>query len=548
MLYSARSSILRGAGTLRRRHAIAVTAVLFSAAHAFGIAITVNLSTVLTPVPAAGVGLHSSVYANQWTNPNLPAMLQAAGIQSLRFPGGSYSDIYHFSNNTAPGGYVAAGASFAQFARIIGDIGAAGMVTVDYGSSLNGSAGGQPQEAAAWVAYANGSTTSTQSLGTDATGVNWKTVGFWASLRAATPLAVDDGYNFLRMGHSAPLNVEQWEIGNEIFGNGYYGSNLNWEEDNHSTLTGASRAGVAALSPTTYGQDVAVFSAAMKAVDPNIKIGVVLTTPGGTGSTSNPATNWNSNVLQQCGSAIDFGIIHYYSNNGTNTATEDANLLASPTNDFSNFLASVRSDITTYAGRSAASVPIDMTELGYFGNVSSPRITALYAADAYAMALSKGVNTVDWLEMSASTFMSDTTALTPGPAYFAIESVAKLVSVGGNFVSVTSGASTLHAYVASSGAAGIAMMFINEDLVNPASLTVTFPNGLFSCEGAYYLTDGTTLSESSFYYTDGTPFAITVPAGDIATYVLYPVFLVPEPSDSAVALVALAALRRRARR
>ena len=53
-------------------------------------------------------------------------------------------------------------------------------------------------EAAAWVAYANGSPANTLALGTDAKGRNWQTVGYWAALRAAAPLASDDGYNFLR--------------------------------------------------------------------------------------------------------------------------------------------------------------------------------------------------------------------------------------------------------------------------------------------------------------------------------------------------------------
>ena len=63
------------------------------------------------------------------------------------------------------------------------------MVTVDYGS-------GSPQEAAAELAYLEGSTTDTASIGSgiewnDATGawqtVNWGKVSDWASLRADAP-------------------------------------------------------------------------------------------------------------------------------------------------------------------------------------------------------------------------------------------------------------------------------------------------------------------------------------------------------------------------
>lgn len=34
-------------------------------------------------------------------------LLQQAGVQMLRYPGGSYGDIYNWQDNTAPGGYVA---------------------------------------------------------------------------------------------------------------------------------------------------------------------------------------------------------------------------------------------------------------------------------------------------------------------------------------------------------------------------------------------------------------------------------------------------------
>ena len=73
------------------------------------------------------------------------------------------------------------------------------MITVNYGAGLQWnstktklvapSSGASPNEAAAWVAYANGNpnlfgTPQDISLGTDAQGNNWKTVGYWAKLRA----------------------------------------------------------------------------------------------------------------------------------------------------------------------------------------------------------------------------------------------------------------------------------------------------------------------------------------------------------------------------
>jgi hypothetical protein len=76
-----------------------------------------------------------------------------------------------------------------------------------------------------------------------------------------------------------------WEIGNEVYGNRTYGST--WEYDVH------------VKSPTTYAKNVVAYSQAMKAVDPSIRVGVVLTTPdarpdGQTASRRrSPGTPWS---------------------------------------------------------------------------------------------------------------------------------------------------------------------------------------------------------------------------------------------------------------
>jgi alpha-L-arabinofuranosidase len=43
--------------------------------------------------------------------------------------------------------------------------------------------------------------------------------GWWADLRATTPLAVDDGYNHLRIGSVEPINMTYFELDNEPFWN-----------------------------------------------------------------------------------------------------------------------------------------------------------------------------------------------------------------------------------------------------------------------------------------------------------------------------------------
>ena len=96
--------------------------------------------------------------------------------------------------------------------------------------------------------------------------------------------------------------VKYWEIGNENYGNGHYGAA--WEADNHADK-----------SPAEYANQVVAYADAMKAVDPTIKIGAVLTTPGNWPDgivAGGDAGTWNQTVLSIAGPTIDFVILHWY--------------------------------------------------------------------------------------------------------------------------------------------------------------------------------------------------------------------------------------------
>ena len=161
------------------------------------------------------MGVHTSVYDANMQLPTTPDYLKAAGVKSLRYPGGSYADLYHWSMHTgtytpAAGAgsntiFVAPDTHFGAFLLFMEKVGANALITVNYGMNSLGNGGGEPKEAAAWVAYANGSTTSTVSIGADSKGTNWQTVAYWANLRAAAPLATDDGLNMFRISHPAPF-------------------------------------------------------------------------------------------------------------------------------------------------------------------------------------------------------------------------------------------------------------------------------------------------------------------------------------------------------
>ncbi|HEY7374900.1 MAG TPA: hypothetical protein VIF57_22250, partial [Polyangia bacterium] len=172
--------------------------------------VTATLSTtVRATVSPDFFGIHTSVYDGSMQLPTTPEYLKAAGVTSLRWPGGSYADLYHWSSNTgswtpASGAgsntiYIADNTDFGAFLGFMTKVGANALITVNYGTNSLGNGPGEPKEAAAMVAYANGSASSTQAIGADSKGTDWKTVGFWATLRGGAKMATDDGYNKFRI-------------------------------------------------------------------------------------------------------------------------------------------------------------------------------------------------------------------------------------------------------------------------------------------------------------------------------------------------------------
>ena len=260
------------------------------------------------------------------------------------------------------------------------------MTTVNYGTGIT-------NEAAAWVAYVNATTTNPQSLGVDATGTNWQTAGYWAALRAAAPLGTDDGKNFLRISRPAPLGFKYWEIGNEVYGF--------WETDSNSVPH----------DPYTYALRARDYISLMKAVDPTIKIGVVVT-PGEdsyANNTNHPAYNSRTRTyhngwtpvllatLTSLGVTPDFAIHHRYPQNpgGEN----DAGLLGSSTG-WASDAANLRQKITDYVGSNGANIELLCTENNSVssnpGKQSVSLVNGLFMADSLAQLMQTEFNGLFW--------------------------------------------------------------------------------------------------------------------------------------------------------
>ena len=166
----------------------------------------VNASQTVRVVDDRLFGVNAVAWDWQSGSAETIALLQTAGTRIIRLPGGSLSDDYLWVTNMPVEGGFTWGSGFDTFSRLVTGIKRQAFVTVNYGT-------GTPEEAAAWVAYANASATlqgsaADVSLGVDANGFDWKTAGYWSALRASAPLATDDGHNFLRLSRSRAVRPQ----------------------------------------------------------------------------------------------------------------------------------------------------------------------------------------------------------------------------------------------------------------------------------------------------------------------------------------------------
>ena len=399
---------------------LAIGFVFATAGRAQNVNITVNAAQTVRSVDARTFGVNAVMWDPMSANGQTIALALAAGWGVIRMPGGSLSDVYDWTTNksysiTTSGAYSIRGslntwswsAGFDQFMKLVGGLNSASFVTVNYGS-------GSPRQAAAWVAYANASsallgTASDVALGVDAYGVDWKTAGFWSNLRASAPLATDDGRNFLRLNRSAPFALKYWEIGNEIYGT--------WETD-CSTVPNDAFAYATAVGTANTG-----FWALMKAVDPTIKVGVVI--PNGedayansNGSTHahtavNPRTKathygWGPvmlSTLQTLGVTPDFLTYHRYEQNPGQE--NDTLLLAAPesgvpgtTSSWAADAQSLRQELNDYMGSNGAAVELLVGENNSAnsnpGKQADSLVNGLYYADTVGNILQTEFNSHVW--------------------------------------------------------------------------------------------------------------------------------------------------------
>ena len=194
----------------------------------------------------------------QGVRPDFLAKAKALHPSFLRWPGGNVAQEYHWMWGVGPRDQRTAWTNTAwwneleisdfgtdEFIQLCHEVGAEPSLTVNVEGR-----GATAEEAAAWVGYVNGPATSE-----------------YGRMRAAN-------------GHPEPYGVKYWEVGNEIWGE--------WERGH--------------TDAETYARNFNRYVAAMKAVDPTIRVIAA-------GDTK---MAWNSTLLEIAGAQIDYLAIHHY--------------------------------------------------------------------------------------------------------------------------------------------------------------------------------------------------------------------------------------------
>jgi hypothetical protein len=450
--------------------------------------VSISATAGLGTVPAHAIGLNTAVYDGFMNDTAIAPLLKAAGVNAMRYPGGSYSDIYNWQTQTAvEGGFVAPNTSFANFMTTANGAGAQPIITVNYG-------------------------TGTPSLG-------------------------DSGVTA-----AASDSVGYWEVGNEVYGNGTYGAN--WEADAHchtspggpAVTIGSEPSQTFDCGPTQYAANVLQYESAMHASSSNAKVCAILTTPGfwpdGVTNSEYPQS-WNQTVLTALGSQTQCVIVHYYP--GGTTA---AGMLTDPT-DIAGIVSTLRSQLSQFAKvASPASIPILVTETNSTIDMDT-QPGALFGADMYMTWLENGITNVDWWnehngEGTVSTVNGATdygdqgifsnasnsggttepAVDTPFAPYYGVEMLTKLAPPGATMVTSSSSQALVRVHAVRDGSGNLNVLLDNEDPSN--SYAVSLAESGFTPSGTptvYTLANnGTAITSASGSASSVTvaPYTLTV--------------------------------------
>lgn len=281
-----------------------------------------------------------------------------------------------------------------------------------------------------------------------------------------------------------------WEIGNECYGS--------WETDYNTNPP------YAAHDPWTYAMRFQSYYAAMKAVDPTIKVGIMVT-PGednygvGLHYATNSRTGlihfgWTPVVLatlSSLGVTPDFAVHHVYPEYQMDN---DAFLLQAATN-WAMDAANLRQQISDYSGPSGTNIELVCTEnnadAGSQGRQSTSLVNALYLADSIGQISKTEFNSYLWWDLrngvdNGGDFDSSLYGWrtngdlgimvgpnTRYPTFYAMKLMQYFAQPGDTILNALSGDALLSVYAAQHADGSVSTLVINKDRVNSYTRTVT---------------------------------------------------------------------------
>ena len=335
--------------------------------------ISFNINAAGTPINRHLLGTNLPA----WINPNrteestLINRTVANGTPLLRIPGGSWSNGYNWlacemgdTNNCWHARWALHPTDFINFLRATGT---EAMYTINQG--------GTAKEAAALVAFFNGSVDDETVIGVDHKGQNWRTVSHWAQLRTDH-------------GNPDPFYIQYFEIGNETYG-GTTGTDCKswgWEKkvwtcDGREYINGIG-------SGANRKEGFIEFRNEMRKVDPSILVGAVGV------SEQSSWSNWGNEVIEEGGDVMDFYVVHQYAFDRTPSSYQD--VLARPQATWGTIKADIEAAFDQHAN--GRSVPIAVTEYNLFSTEASANertwmsqaVNGLFVADTIGQMMQYG--------------------------------------------------------------------------------------------------------------------------------------------------------------
>lgn len=416
--------------------------------------VSVNAADTVRVIDTRHFGINTAVWDSLLDTTITTNLLSSMGAGSLRFPGGSLSDDYHWATNTTDSNTWTWATSFDQFAQVATAIGAQVFVTANYGS-------GTPAEAAAWVQESN----------------------------------VTNHYGF-----------KYWEIGNECYGS--------WETDNntvaHDPYTYAQRFQQYYTQMKAMDSTIKIGAVSVPGEDSyanNTNHPVVNPV---TGVTHNGWTPVMLATLKSLGVTPDFLIYHRYPQSPGGES--DLGLLLS-SGTWSSDAADLRMQLTDYLGAAGSGVELDNTENNSVssspGKQTTSLVNGLFMADSICSAMNTEFNAVTWWDLrnGQETGNNDSPTLygwrqygdygvvdgadPPAPAdfypTFYVERLLQYFARGGdNLVSATSDYPLLSVCAAQRASGGLTLLVINKSASNALNASIAISGANPGSTGTMY--------------------------------------------------------------